>query len=304
MNEKARASMARCGFVAVIGAPNAGKSTLVNALAGTKVSIVSRKVQTTRARIRAIAVRGESQIVFVDTPGIFAPRRSLDEAMVTAAWAALDEADMALLMVDARAGISAELSALLDRLTTVKTPVVLVLNKIDLIARPKLLALAKDLNEKATFAATFMVSALSGDGLDDLAAHVFAAMPQGPWLYPEDQVADLPMRFLAAELTREQVFELLHDELPYASTVETESWRELKDGSVRIDQVIYVEREGQRRIVLGEKGRTIKAIGKAAREAMAEAFGHKVHLFLFVKVRKGWTSDPERLRMMGLEPPK
>jgi len=300
MNADARAT--RCGFVAVIGAPNAGKSTLVNALAGSKVSIVSRKVQTTRARIRAIAVKDESQIVFVDTPGIFAPRRKLDEAMVTAAWAALDEADMALLMVDARAGITEEVSALVERLASVKTPVVLVLNKIDLIARPRLLALARDINDRARFAATFMVSALSGDGMADLAAHVFAAMPEGPWLYPGDQVADFPLRFLAAELTREQVFNLLHEELPYASTVETESWRELKDGSVRIDQVIYVEREGQRRIVLGEKGQTIKAIGKAAREAMAEAFGHKVHLFLFVKVRKGWASDPERLRMMGLDP--
>lgn len=299
---KGEAGATRCGFVAVIGAPNAGKSTLVNALTGTKVSIVSRKVQTTRARIRAIAVKAESQVVFVDTPGIFSPRRTLDEAMVTAAWAALEEADLALVMVDARAGITAEVAGLIERLSTVKTPAVLVLNKIDLIARPKLLALAKDLNDRGTFAATFMVSALSGDGMDELAAHVFAAMPQGPWLYPDDQVADFPMRFLAAELTREQVFDLLHDELPYASTVETESWREMKDGSVRIDQVIYVEREGQRRIVLGEKGQTIKAIGKAAREAMAEAFGHKVHLFLFVKVRKGWASDPERLRMMGLEP--
>jgi len=300
MTEEARPR--RCGFVAVVGAPNAGKSTLVNALTGSKVTIVSRKAQTTRARIRAIALKGESQIVFVDTPGIFAPRRALDEAMVTAAWAALDEADLALLMVDARAGITAELSALLERFATVKTPVVLALNKIDLIDRPRLLALAKDINDRAGFAATFMVSALSGDGLDALSSHLFAAMPEGPWLYPEDQVADFPMRFLAAELTREQVFDLLHDELPYASTVETESWREMKDGSVRIDQVIYVERESQRRIVLGEKGRTIKAIGQAARSAMADAFGHKVHLFLFVKVRKGWASDPERLRMMGLEP--
>ncbi len=291
-----------CGFVAVIGAPNAGKSTLVNALTGTKVSIVSRKVQTTRARIRAIAVKDESQIVFVDTPGIFSPRRTLDEAMVTAAWAALDEADLALLMVDARAGITGEVTALLQRLAKVRTPVVLVLNKIDVIARAKLLALAKSLNEQGKFAATFMISALTGDGIAKLADYAFAAMPQGPWLYPEDQVADFPLRFLAAELTREQVFDLLHDELPYASTVETESWRELKDGSVRIDQVIYVERESQRRIVLGEKGQTIKAIGKAAREAMAESFGHKVHLFLFVKVRKNWSADPERLRMMGLEP--
>ena len=291
-----------CGFVAVVGAPNAGKSTLVNALTGTKVSIVSHKVQTTRARIRAIAVEGRSQIVFVDTPGIFAPRRSLDKAMVTAAWSAMDEADLALLMVDARAGITAEVSALLERLANVKTAVVLVLNKIDVIERSRLLALSQSLNERVKFAATFMISALTGDGIADLAAYAFAAMPEGPWLYPEDQVADFPMRFLAAELTREQVFNLLHDELPYASTVETESWREMKDGSVRIDQVIYVERESQRRIVLGEKGQTIKAIGSAARATMAEAFGHKVHLFLFVKVRKNWSADPERLRMMGLDP--
>jgi GTP-binding protein Era len=292
----------RCGFVAVIGAPNAGKSTLVNALTGTKVSIVSHKVQTTRSRIRAIAVEGGAQIVFVDTPGIFAPRRALDRAMVTAAWAALDEADMALLMVDARAGIGEDVSALIARLGKVRTPVVLVLNKIDLIERSKLLALSQALNDRTKFAATFMISALSGDGIVDLATYAFAAMPQGPWLYPGDQVADFPMRFLAAELTREQVFHQLRDELPYASTVETESWREMKDGSVRIDQVIFVERESQRRIVLGEKGQTIKSIGKAAREAMAEAFGHKVHLFLFVKVRKNWSADPERLRMMGLVP--
>ncbi len=291
-----------CGFVAVVGAPNAGKSTLVNALTGTKVSIVSHKVQTTRARIRAIAIEGRAQIVFVDTPGIFAPRRSLDKAMVTAAWAALDEADLALLMVDARAGITAEVAALLERLANVKTAVVLVLNKIDVIERSRLLALSQSLNERVKFAQTFMISALTGDGIADLRAYAFAAMPEGPWLYPEDQVADFPMRFLAAELTREQVFGQLHDELPYASTVETESWREMKDGSVRIDQVIYVERESQRRIVLGEKGQTIKAIGSAARAAMAEAFGHKVHLFLFVKVRKNWSADPERLRMMGLDP--
>ena len=291
-----------CGFVAVVGAPNAGKSTLVNALTGTKVSIVSHKVQTTRARIRAIAVEGTSQIVFVDTPGIFAPRRSLDKAMVTAAWSAMDEADLALLMVDARAGITAEVAALLERLANVKTSVVLVLNKIDVIERSRLLALSQSLNERVKFAETFMISALTGDGIADLQAYAFAAMPAGPWLYPEDQVADFPMRFLAAELTREQVFAQLHDELPYASTVETESWSEKKDGSVRIDQVIYVERESQRRIVLGEKGQTIKAIGSAARATMAEAFGHKVHLFLFVKVRKNWSADPERLRMMGLDP--
>jgi GTP-binding protein Era len=296
------AATTRCGFVAVIGAPNAGKSTLVNALTGAKVSIVSHKAQTTRARIRAIAVEGGAQIVFIDTPGIFAPRRALDRAMVKAAWAGLEEADLALLLVDARAGITEEVEKLVERLAEVKTPVVLVLNKVDLVERPSLLALARDLNAQGRFTATFMVSALTGDGLADLARFAFAAMPEGPWLYPEDQVADFPTRFLASELTREQVFARLHDELPYASTVETEGWRELADGSVRIEQVIYVERDSQRRIVLGEKGRTIKSIGQAARAGIAEALGRPVHLFLFVKVRKNWSADPERLRMMGLEP--
>jgi len=291
----------RCGFCAIIGAPNAGKSTLVNALAGAKVSIVSHKAQTTRARLRAIAMEGEAQIVFVDTPGIFAPKRKLDEAMVDSAWSGAGEADAVIVLADGRRGLSGEVSAILERLKAAKTGAILAINKIDLIKREKLLEISAGLNAAFPFEATFMVSALTGSGLADLRRYVAAKMPKGPWLYPEDQVADVQLRFMSAEITREVIYERLHDELPYASTVETEGWEERKDGSVKIDQTIYVERDSQKMIVLGEAGRTIKLIGQLARAEMEKAFERRVHLFLFVKVRENWAKDPERLRMMGLE---
>jgi GTPase len=293
--------VSRCGFAAIIGAPNAGKSTLVNRLVGQKIAIVTHKVQTTRARLRGIAIEGLSQIVFVDTPGIFAPRRPLDRAMVEAAWSGAGDADLVILLVDSRAGLNAEVEAILASLDNVSRPPVLALNKVDVVRPETLLALSQRLNERLAFAATFMISALSGSGVEDLRRYAANAMPEGPWLYPDDQIADLPQRLLAAEITREKLTLRLHQELPYALTVETEGWAERPDRSVRIDQVIYVEREGQRKIVLGKDGQTIKAIGQAARKEIAEAIGQPVHLFLFVKVRESWASDPERLKMMGLE---
>ena len=294
----------RCGFVALIGAPNAGKSTLLNALVGSKVTIVSRKVQTTRALIRGIAIEGRSQLIFVDTPGIFAPRRRLDRAMVTTAWSGAHDADLTGVLIDARKGIEEESAAILDRLADVKVPKILILNKIDLVPRETLLSLTKAANDKATFEATFMISALTGDGVADLKRWLAARVPGGPWLYPAEQMSDAPMRQLAAEITREKLFERLHQELPYHSTVETEVWKELRKGDIRIEQTIYVERESQRKIVLGKGGATIKAIGEAARKEIAEIVDAKVHLFLFVKVREGWGEDPERYRAMGLEFPK
>jgi GTP-binding protein Era len=292
--------VSRCGFAAIIGAPNAGKSTLVNHLVGQKIAIVTHKVQTTRARLRGIAIEGRSQIVFVDTPGIFTPRRDLDRAMVEAAWSGAGDADLVVLLVDSRAGLNAEVEAILASLGTTRRPV-LALNKVDVVRHETLLGLSQRLNERLPFAATFMISALSGSGVEDLRRYAAGAMPEGPWLYPEDQIADLPQRLLAAEITREKLTLRLHQELPYALTVETETWTERPDGSVRIDQIIYVERESQRKIVLGKDGQTIKAIGQAARKEIAEAIGQTVHLFLFVKVRENWASDPERRKMMGLE---
>jgi GTP-binding protein Era len=294
----------RCGFVALIGAPNAGKSTLLNALVGSKVTIVSRKVQTTRALIRGITIEGTSQLIFVDTPGIFAPRRRLDRAMVRTAWSGAHEADMTGVLIDARKGMDEEADAILERLAEVKHPKLLILNKVDLVAKETLLTLAKTANDKAAFEATFMISALKGDGVADLKSWLAARVPPGPWLYPADQMSDVPLRQLAAEITREKLFERLHQELPYHSTVETESWKELRKGDIRIEQTIYVERESQRKIVLGKGGQTIKAIGEAARKDIAETADAKVHLFLFVKVREGWGEDPERYRAMGLEFPK
>jgi GTP-binding protein Era len=294
----------RCGFVALIGAPNAGKSTLLNALVGSKVSIVSRKVQTTRALIRGIAVAGKSQLIFVDTPGIFAPRRRLDRAMVTTAWSGAQEADLVAVLIDARKGIDEEAEAILDSLAAVMAPKLLVLNKIDLVAKEALLGLAQAANDKTTFQTTFMISALTRDGVGDLEAWLAEYVPPGPWLYPPDQISDAPLRQLAAEITREKLFERLHQELPYQTTVETEAWKELRGGAVRIEQTIYVSRESQRKIVLGKGGQTIKAIGEAARRDIAEIAEAKVHLFLFVKVREGWGDDPERYRAMGLEFPK
>jgi GTP-binding protein Era len=294
----------RCGFVALIGAPNVGKSTLTNALVGAKVSIVTPKVQTTRALIRGIALVGAAQLIFVDTPGIFAPRRRLDRAMVGTAWGSTRDADVVALLVDSRKGAQEDDEAVLGRLAEIRAPKVLVLNKVDLAAKPALLGLTQALNARTAFAATFMVSALSGDGVADLKAWFAAHVPPGPWLYPADQISDAPLRQLAAEITREKLYLRLHQELPYHSTVETEIWKELRDGSVRIEQTIYVERESQRKIVLGKAGATIKAIGAAARPEIAAAIGQPVHLFLFVKVREGWSDDPERYREMGLEFPK
>jgi GTPase len=297
-------SATRCGFVALIGAPNVGKSTLINALVGTKVSIVSPKVQTTRALVRGIAIVGPAQLIFVDTPGIFAPRRRLDRAMVGTALGSTRDADVVALIVDAKTGLAADDETVSAALGDVRAVKVLVLNKVDLVAKPELLVLTKTLNERIPFAATFMISALSGDGVADLKTWFADHVPAGPWLYPEDQISDAPLRQLAAEITREKLFLRLHQELPYQSTVETEVWKELRDGSVRIEQTIYVERESQRKIVLGKSGQTIKAIGAAARVEIAEAVEQPVHLFLFVKVREGWGDDPERYREMGLEFPK
>jgi len=294
----------RSGFVALIGAPNAGKSTLLNAVVGSKVTIVSHKVQTTRALIRGIAVHDKSQIIFVDTPGIFAPKRRLDRAMVTTAWSGAHEADLTAVLIDARKGLDDDIEPILDRLKEVKGPKILILNKIDVVPRDSLLGLAKAANEKAKFETTFMISALKSDGVVDLKKWLAERMPKGPWLYPEDQIADAPMRQLAAEITREKLFERLHQELPYHSTVETEQWKELRGGDVRIEQTIYVERESQRKIVIGKGGQTLRAIGEAARKDIAEIADAKVHLFLFVKVREGWGDDPERYRAMGLEFPR
>jgi GTP-binding protein Era len=297
------ADQTRCAFVALIGAPNAGKSTLINALVGAKVSIVSRKVQTTRALVRGIAIEGAAQLVFMDTPGIFAPRRRLDRAMVTTAWTGAHDADIVALLIDAKKGIDEEAEAILGKLGEVKQPKVLVLNKVDIVDKPSLLALAQQIAAKAQFDSVFMLSALAGDGVADLKAWLGTHAPVGPWHYPEDQISDAPLRALAAEITREKLFNRLHQELPYQATVETEVWKELRGGDVRIEQTIYVERESQRKIVLGKGGATIKAIGAEARKEIAELAEQKVHLFLFVKVRGGWGDDPERYRQMGLEFP-
>jgi len=294
----------RCGFVALIGAPNVGKSTLVNALVGSKVTIVSRKVQTTRALIRGIVIEENAQIILVDTPGIFPPKRRLDRAMVSTAWSGAHDADLVCVLLDARSGLDDEASSILDRVAGVDHDKILILNKIDLVPREKLLALAQAANDRLTFARTFMVSALSGDGVDHLRHALAGMVPSGPFLYPEDQMSDAPMRQLAAEITREKIYQKLHQELPYQSTVETDSWSERKDQSVRIEQTIFVERESQRKIVLGKGGATIKAIGAESRQEISEILGVPVHLFLFVKVRENWGDDPDRYRQMGLEFPK
>jgi GTP-binding protein Era len=294
----------RCGFVALIGAPNVGKSTLVNALVGSKVTIVSRKVQTTRALIRGIVIENNAQIILVDTPGIFLPKRRLDRAMVSTAWSGAHDADLVCVLLDAREGIDEEAEAILTKVASVHHDKILVLNKIDLVPREKLLALAKAANDRLKFESTFMVSALSGDGVDDLRRKLSEMVPPGPFHYPEDQMSDAPMRHLAAEITREKIFRQLHQELPYQSTVETDSWTERKDKSIRIEQTIFVERESQRKIVLGKGGATIKSIGADSRKELAEITGVPVHLFLFVKVRENWGDDPNRYREMGLEFPR
>ena len=291
----------RCGFAALIGAPNAGKSTLLNALVGSKVSIVSRKVQTTRTVVRGIAIEGAAQIVFVDTPGIFAPKRRLDRAMVTSAWGGAGDADAVCLLVDVRKGGDEENDAILAKLPEVKRPKILILNKIDLIERPKLLELTASLNARLPFERVFMVSALTGDGLGDLKRSLAAMMPPGPWLYPEDQISDAPLRMLAAEITREKIYERLHEELPYRSTVETDQWQARQDGSVRIEQTIHVQRDGQRAIVLGKGGTRIKQIGARARHELNAMLERPVHLFLHVKVSERWAEDPAHYRTIGLD---
>ena len=294
----------RCGFVALLGAPNVGKSTFVNALVGSKVSIVSRKVQTTRMPVRGIAVEANAQLILIDTPGLFAPKRRLDRAMVSAAWAGAHDADLVALIVDAKRGVDDETAVILNRLPELRAPKMVILNKIDLLEKPPLLALAADLNASIPFEATFMVSALTGDGVGDVRAWLAARVPEGPWHYPADQLSDAPLRQLAAEITREKLYDRLHQELPYASTVETDRWTELKDGSVRIEQTIFVERESQRKIVVGKRGQALKAVGADSRREIAELIEAPVHLFLFVKVREDWANDPERYREMGLEFPQ
>ena len=300
-----------CGFCAIIGAPNAGKSTLTNALVGSKVAIVSPKVQTTRMAVKGVAMAGQTQIVFVDTPGIFRPRRRLDRAMVGAAWAGAEDADAVLLVVDAADFVlNANSPGARDTATIVTglkeskgKKTALVLNKIDGMKRNDLLPLVEKFHAEGVFEDVFLVSALNGNGVEDVAKWVAARMPPGPWLYPEDQAADIPMRLLAAEITREKIYHRLHDELPYASAVETEKWEDRKDGSVRIDQIIFVQRDGQKSIVLGKGGQTIKTIGELARKEMEDLFGHRVHLFLFVKVREDWAENREHYREIGLEYP-
>ena len=293
----------RAGFVAVVGAPNAGKSTLVNRLVGYKVSIVTRKVQTTRTRIRGVCMHGETQVVFVDTPGIFEPKHRLDRAMVHAAWEGAGDADLVVLMVDAsRKKVDEDTRRIIAGLQKTQRKVILVLNKIDDTAREALLPFAAELAETGIAEETFMISAENGDGCDDLLKYLAGRMPPGPFLYPPDEVTDLPLRLLAAEITREEVFNRLHQELPYAATVETESWVEKEDGSAVVNQVIFVQRDGQKKIVLGKGGTMVKSIGAAARRQMQEIFDKRIHLFVFVKVRENWIDDPERYREWGLDP--
>lgn len=293
----------RAGFVALIGEPNAGKSTLTNRMVGAKVSIVTHKVQTTRTRIRGVAIEGDAQIVFVDTPGLFQPKRRLDRAMVAAAWGGAADADIVVLLVEAHRGVTAGVKRILERLGDIGTgrTVALAINKIDRVKSETLLALTKEMNELFPFAETFMISAEKGHGVDDLRKWLAERMPEGPWLYPEDQIADLPLRMIAAEITREKLTLRLHQELPYQLTVETENWEERKDGSARIDQVIYVMRDGHKGIVLGRKGETVKAVSQAARAELEEFMGRKVHLFLQVKVRPNWLEESERYSEMGLD---
>jgi GTP-binding protein Era len=298
----APAAATRCGYVAIVGAPNAGKSTLLNTLVGTKVSIVTPKVQTTRTRVLAIALAGAAQLIFVDTPGIFAaPKRRLERAMVAAAWSGASDADVVVVLVDAVRGADPDTARIVAQLKDGGRTLLLALNKVDAVKRERLLVLADQLNQAATFEATFMVSALTGDGVDDLKRALAARLPDGPWMFPEDQLADMPLRLLAAELTREQLFLQLHDELPYSLTVEPTAWQERADGSVRIDQTVTVLRDSQKPIVLGKGGRRIKAVGAAARAEIAQMLERPVHLFLHVQVRENWQDDPARYRDMGLE---
>lgn len=293
--------MTRAGFIALIGEPNAGKSTLLNRMVGAKVSIVTHKAQTTRARIRGIAIEGESQLVFVDTPGLFAPRRRLDRAMVAAAWGGAEDADLVALLIDAGRGASDGVERIIERLGAARRRAVLALNKIDRVPRERLLEIAERINGMHRFEETFMISALRGHGVADLRAWLAREAPPGPWLYPEDQIADLPERMLAAEVSREKLTLRLHQELPYQLTVETVGWEERADGSVRIDQIVYVARETHKGIALGKGGETIKAVGKAARLDLAEMLDRQVHLFLQVKVRPDWQNEAARYAEMGLD---
>jgi len=298
---QAQAALTRCGYVALIGAPNAGKSTLLNLLVGRKLAIVTPKPQTTRTRLLGIALELSAQIVYVDTPGIFAPRRRLDRAMVAAAWSGAEDADETVLLVDAARGVDGDTRRILDRLVARDRTSILALNKIDLVRRESLLGLAEALSREGRFDPVFMISGRTGDGVDELKRHLAAAMPQGPWLFPEDQLSDMTERLIAAEVTREQIFLQLRDELPYGSTVETEQWEDRKDGSARIQQVIFVQRPSQRAIVLGEGGQRIKTIGARARAELEHMLGRRVHLFLFVKVRENWVEDRERYAALGLD---
>lgn len=304
MNEILSGETRKCGYVTLIGAPNAGKSTLLNQLVGAKIAIVSPKVQTTRARVTAIAIEGDTQIVFVDTPGIFAPSRRLEKAMVNAAWDGTQDADQVALLVDAVKGITKDVERIIEGLQKSGQRAHIILNKIDAIKRDKLLGLTQKLTDRGLFDKIFMVSALTGDGVPELRAELAKEMPEGPWLYPEDQLALAPMRHLAAEITREKLFLRMNQELPYSLTVETESWEDREDGSVKINQVIFVSRENHKPMILGKGGQTIKKIGAMAREELEESLGQRVHLFLFVKVREKWIDDPERYREMGLDFPK
>jgi GTP-binding protein Era len=299
--EREKGEQTRCGFVALIGAPNAGKSTLLNRLVGRKLAIVTPKVQTTRSRLIGIAIAGAAQLIFVDTPGIFAPRRRLDRAMVAAAWAGAADADQIVLLVDATRPQAPDTERIVAQLAGAGRRAILALNKVDLVRRERLLGIADTLFRTGVFEAVFMISGLTGDGVEDLKRHLAGTVPPGPFLFPEDQLSDAPERWLAAEVTREQVFLQLHDELPYAASVETEAWQERRDGSVRIDQVIYVRRPGQRAIVLGDRGSRIKTIGARARTELERLLERRVHLFLFVKVRENWLEDPERYTAIGLD---
>ena len=290
----------RCGFVAVLGAPNAGKSTLINELVGAKVSIVTHKVQTTRIRIMGIATKDDSQIVFIDTPGIFEPRRRLDRAMVDAAWRGASDADRIMLVVDAKRGMDRDTALIVDGLKKSKRTAALILNKIDLVKREDLLALAAEFNAAEIFDETFMISALKGDGVADILSQLAGLLPEAPWMFPEDQLSDLPQRLMAAEVTRKYLFLQTHQEVPYSTTVETESWEEFKDGSVKIEQTIYVQRDSQKAIILGKKGARVREIGAAARQDLTDMFGRKVHLFIHVKVREKWMDDRSRYSAWGL----
>ena len=302
MTDTEQAPGTRCGYVALIGAPNAGKSTLLNTLVGNKISIVSPKVQTTRMRVLGIRIVEATQVIFVDTPGIFAPKRRLDRAMVTAAWQGAGDADLVVLLIDAASPGSENNRRIIERIRDSGRQVILALNKVDAVRRNSLLGAAAKLNDEGIFSDTFMISALTGDGVDDLLQAVAGRLPEGPWLFPEDQISDIPMRLLAAEITREQLFLQLHKELPYSIAVETEAWEEFDNGDVRISQAIYVQRESQRAIVLGKGGRQIKAVGAAARAELEPMLERRVHLILYVKVKEDWIDDPERYRDLGLDP--